>query len=757
MTNKFLQRIFCFHHRAMLLLFFCCFLFRDGTSQSNKKDGLTLAQEVPSDSVQADQLNALSKKYWTKNLDSSVYYAQKALKLSQKLAYTKGVAEAYRNIGVTNMFIGDKMVSKQYLLQALALFQVLPLKKDLAATYNNLGALCTEISEFSAASNYFDSALTLFREMGNKEGEGSVLNYIGINYQQQGNYQKAIDYCLQGFEIRKEIKDHQGVVFSLINVGNMYLNVGQPETALNFYNQSVSYAKNHDMEPFNYSLNQIGKTYLKLKQYDTAEAYLVRMTDGRVMQANDHVATGELYAETGRLDKAIREFNISLDATPATAKAIRASALVGLSKVFLKKGEHGLAMSYATQAYELVDSFRNKLVLADAANILAQLYKANKQYKEAIQFFELAHSISDSVSGENYQRKLAFTASKNEIENEQARVKLLSAEHGLQAQKLEQEQFLKKLILGVFAAAVYLSVVIIRNINGKRKKIQSQKDHIEIQSAKVENAYEELKSTQAQLIQKEKMASLGELTAGIAHEIQNPLNFVNNFSQVNRELILEMNQELREGNNDEAITIGKTIEENEEKIFHHGNRADAIVKGMLQHSKTSLGQEEATNINKLADEYLRLAYHGFMAKDKSFSENMPLANATVKTDFDDSIDSINIIPQDIGRVLLNMYNNAFYAVAEKEKLQPEGYEPTVSVSTKKLKDKVEISIQDNGNGIQQHIIDKIFQPFFTTKPTGQGTGLGLSLSYDIIKAHGGEIKVETKGGGGSEFIIQLPA
>jgi signal transduction histidine kinase len=269
------------------------------------------------------------------------------------------------------------------------------------------------------------------------------------------------------------------------------------------------------------------------------------------------------------------------------------------------------------------------------------------------------------------------------------------------------------------------------------------------QSKEIEKAYHELKTTQSQLIQSEKMASLGELTAGIAHEIQNPLNFVNNFSEVNSELIAEMNQEIEKGNYEEVKLIGKNIDDNEKKINHHGKRADAIVKGMLQHSRNSTGQKEPTGINKLADEYLRLSYHGLRAKDNLF-------NATLKTDFDESIGNINIVPQDIGRVLLNLYNNAFYAVSQRQKAESKNYEPTVSVSTKKNDEKVEIKVADNGKGIPQKIVDKIFQPFFTTKPTGQGTGLGLSLSYDIIKAHGGEIKVETKDNEGSVFIILLP-
>jgi signal transduction histidine kinase len=244
------------------------------------------------------------------------------------------------------------------------------------------------------------------------------------------------------------------------------------------------------------------------------------------------------------------------------------------------------------------------------------------------------------------------------------------------------------------------------------------------------------------------MASLGELTAGIAHEIQNPLNFVNNFSDVNKELLQELKEEADKGNIEDVKAIADDVIGNEEKINHHGRRADAIVKGMLQHSRKSSGQKEATDINALADEYLRLSYHGLRAKDKSF-------NATIETDFDPSIGKINIIPQDIGRVLLNLFNNAFYAVNEQKNKNLISYEPKVFVRTQKCDDKIQITVRDNGNGIPQKIVDKIFQPFFTTKPTGQGTGLGLSLSYDIIKAHGGEIKVESNEEEGSEFVIQL--
>ena len=281
------------------------------------------------------------------------------------------------------------------------------------------------------------------------------------------------------------------------------------------------------------------------------------------------------------------------------------------------------------------------------------------------------------------------------------------------------------------------------------EELEQKRKAIEETNVALQKSLEELKAAQALLIQSEKMASLGELTAGIAHEIQNPLNFVNNFSELNTELISELKDEIEKGNTEEMRTLADNIVANEQKINHHGKRADAIVKGMLQHSRSSSGVKEPTDINALAEEYLRLAYHGLRAKDKSF-------NAKTETDFDISLGNVNVVPQDIGRVILNLITNAFYAVTEKKKQNINGYDPIVSVSTNKHGDKIEVRVADNGYGIPLKVMDKIFQPFFTTKPTGQGTGLGLSLSYDIVKTHGGELKGETKEGEGSVFIIQLP-
>jgi signal transduction histidine kinase len=283
----------------------------------------------------------------------------------------------------------------------------------------------------------------------------------------------------------------------------------------------------------------------------------------------------------------------------------------------------------------------------------------------------------------------------------------------------------------------------IEELEQKRKAVEESKNALQ-------KSLEELRAAQAQLIQSEKMASLGELTAGIAHEIQNPLNFVNNFSDLSRELLEELKEELEAGNMVDVRSIADTVRQNLEKILHHGQRADAIVKGMLQHSRSAAGVKEETDINALCEEYLRLAYHGYRAKDSAF-------NAKLETDFDPAMGKVNVIPQDIGRVLLNLYNNAFYAVAKKEKTAAAGYEPRVTVLTRKYPGYIEIIVKDNGTGIPEKIRDKIFQPFFTTKPTGQGTGLGLSMSYDIVtKGHAGSLQATSTEGEGTTVTITLP-
>jgi len=284
-------------------------------------------------------------------------------------------------------------------------------------------------------------------------------------------------------------------------------------------------------------------------------------------------------------------------------------------------------------------------------------------------------------------------------------------------------------------------------------RVKDRTLELSAQKENLQNALTELKASQLQLVQKEKMASLGEVASGIAHEIQNPLNFINNFAEINSELLVEMKELIAKANfsgieKEEIDTLTDDVTQNMLKINQHGRRADSIVKNLLQHARSNSSDAELTDINFLADEYLKLSYHGFRARDSLF-------NVNIKTTFDPAIEKINIVPQDIGRVLMNIYNNAFYSVKEKHNKNISGYQPAITIVTKKEDDKVKIVTRDNGLGVPKKYLDKIFQPFFTTKPTGVGTGLGLSLSYEIIKAHQGEIKVDSTEGEFAEFTIEL--
>jgi signal transduction histidine kinase len=407
----------------------------------------------------------------------------------------------------------------------------------------------------------------------------------------------------------------------------------------------------------------------------------------------------------------------------------------------------------------MADYYATSVVMPDsilyyagkAMKIAEEVHDVNNQYQAALHLVAVYDQQGNKDSANKYLRK-ALDA-KEQISNNNVSRQFEEIDYSREARQAAIEAASQQLrnevrnwsFFAAIAVSALLAFIFWRNSKRKQKEFVL----LQKQKAKTDEALRDLKSAQAQLIHSEKMASLGELTAGIAHEIQNPLNFVNNFSDVNQELLTELRDEANKGNLDDVRAIASSVIENEVKINHHGKRADAIVKGMLQHARISTGQQEPTEINRLVDEYLRLSYQGFRAKDKSF-------NATLSTKFNEGVGTVKVIPQEIGRVILNLINNAFYAVNEKQKQNLNGYEPTVTVTTANLDRKIQINVKDNGNGIPQKILDKIFQPFFTTKPTGQGTGLGLSLAYDIVKAHGGEIRVETKEGEWSEFVVQLP-
>ncbi len=618
---------------------------------------------------------------------------------------------------------------------------------------------------------YGEKGLSLARKINYKKGEGDCLWVISEAYYFQENYGESIRYNLESLRVYQDINENTGVVEACIHLQGNYRDAGDYRKALLYAFMGEQKARANNVKGrFTFMnttrlapllLAEIAQIYVLMGELDSAILYTQKAIDDKeLFQGTEWNFPIYLQATCqtmkGDYQSAIKNFR--------TAKTLAGQNgfyrdtiqnMSGMSTLFIKTNQLDSALYYAKIVVREWWYDCERKCLIESNNNLATIYKLKGNADSALKYAEITHALNDSIFSKEKDREILRVAFRDELKQQE-----IIAE---QAKYKSRVQFYT-------LSAGLLILVLIAGILWRNNR-QKQKSR-----NKIEQAYNELKSTQAQLIQSEKMASLGELTAGIAHEIQNPLNFVNNFSEINQELLNELKTEAEKGNVEEVKAIANDIVLNSEKINHHGKRADAIVKGMLQHSRSSSGQKELTDINALADEYLRLAYHGLRAKDKSF-------NATMKTDFDESIGKINVVPQDIGRVILNLINNAFYAVDEKKKKNSDGYEPTVSVGTKKnnarpddprLNDsvgqavgrgRVEITVRDNGNGIPQKVLDKIFQPFFTTKPTGQGTGLGLSLSYDIVKAHGGELRVETKEarpddpvgrGEGSVFIIQLP-
>jgi two-component system NtrC family sensor kinase len=603
--------------------------------------------------------------------------------------------------------------------------------------------------------------LILARQTKFIRGQAYSLYRTGYVLANAGNYANALDIFLQAQKMAESITDQLLLCRINSSIADVYNYLGDYEQSNVYIFKAKEIAEAlHDNGWTVNCLFNLGINYDKLNWLDSAFMYLHHANElvlnlGNGGDKEDGIGVisnilGNIYFKKGEDSLAMKYYRKSVDIYRLSRNyTYMCEPLLGLAKIFKKAGKVDSALYYATLSLHSSQKYTTPDEVLNASIFLTDYNKAINKTDSAFSYQQITIATKNNMLSLAKKNLLQSFAHEEELRKEE-----------LAEQKKQLEG---KVRLYVLLAALLIFLIIAwmlwRNNLQRRKaytSLQKQKKETDLQKEKAENALDELKYAQKQLVQSEKMASLGELTAGIAHEIQNPLNFVNNFSEVSNELIVEMVEEVDKGNTEEVKLIANDIRQNLEKINHHGKRADTIVKNMLQHSRSGTGVKEPTDINSLADEYVRLAYHGLRAKDEDFK-------ATIKTDFDESIGKINITPQDIGRVLLNLYNNAFYAVNEKKKSAGSGlpagqagYDPTVSITTKKTDNKITIAVKDNGNGIPQKIIDKIFQPFFTTKPTGQGTGLGLSLSYDVIKAYGGEIKVSTNENEGSEFIIELP-
>ena len=690
-----------------------------------------------------DKIDQLNIHAWNIRVNDSTQahvLSKEAIDLAEPINYTKGKAEGYRTFAFTLIRLSRHHEALEYSEKSLALFESLNDLDGQSSIYEYYGIIQRSLGNCAASLEFLFKALELTQQTGNKESESLARYHLGVTYKYLGDFETALNYLLQSLSIARLNNFWISESYSLNLIGLIYFETGDFTNALDYYHQSLtSRQQAGDKWGEAGCLNNIGIIHFKLKDNNRALEFcsqalsISQVIDDKKGEGNSLFDLGNIYEQLADYKMASAYCNSSLAIRRDIGdKKGEAEILLFLSGLYIKEN---FTESIPQQAFELLDKALQLAEEIKAADLLAKThlgyYEACKhfnRYQEALSHIETYISLS------------------KELHSDAINQKIQNIEISYKAEKARKDAEIYRL-RNIELADLY-------------EESKRQKEEIEVQKKIAEESLSELKATQAQLIQSEKMASLGELTAGIAHEIQNPLNFVNNFSEVSNELIDEMKDELSKGNYEDANAIADDVKQNLEKINHHGKRADAIVKGMLQHSQISTGQKELTDINRLADDYLRLSYQSLCAKDPQDSVNKSF-NARLQTDFDEHIGNINIIPQDIGRVLLNLCNNAFYAVKEKKKLLGENYEPVVTVSTS-LNPLASggrgalISVKDNGNGIPQKIVDKIFQPFFTTKPTGQGTGLGLSLAYDIIKAHGGEIKVETKDGEGSEFIIQLP-
>ena len=682
------------------------------------------------------------------------------------------------------------------------LLKKLAVEKEDTTKVRILNYLTFPSRDLDSSLGYLEQALKIAERINYTKGRFITLERFRQLYTAKAEYPRAIEYGLKSIGLAEQMKDTSELFEVYFGLLSLHFELYDSKTPFEYLKKMSHLLQSGFFDPGSSTINGLSlfkdrysrnkndalrkyyngmATAFKISKQVDSSRYYYQLCYRMAVNKDDSSIIGLSAAGLATTfsdvnpDSSFYYYRIAEKYINKWRFGVLFEVYGGMSKLYTDKKMYDSALYFAGLAINESSKSWSKKFKLEASLLLYRLYAAQNKTDSAYKYLSRASLLKDTLYGVEklFSVQLLSIKEKERIEK--------AAQEKLDEQKRASTQLKFSLLIIAIVIVTFSAVLLIRNNRQKQKAnkiLEIQKNEINLQKSELETTLENLKATQAQLVQAEKMASLGELTAGIAHEIQNPLNFVNNFSEVSSELIDEMNAELNKGDIEEAKVISSDIKQNLEKINHHGNRAADIVKGMLQHSRSSSGVKEPTDINKLADEYLRLAYHGLRAKDKFF-------NATMITNYDESLSAdeaglgnINIIPQDIGRVILNLITNAFYVVNEKKTLrqaclpdrqaQGDRYEPTVTLSTKRLSlpsggpqgglggGSIIISVRDNGPGIPQKILDKIFQPFFTTKPTGKGTGLGLSLSYDIVKAHGGEIKVETKEGEGSEFIIQLP-
>jgi two-component system, NtrC family, sensor kinase len=635
-------------------------------------------------------LKDLSYYYQVVNQDTSNLYAKQELKIAEKLQFEMWQAQALWFIGFSSYYMGNTPEAYQAYKRAITILQNPRCEQNIWGLRHLTNTNNPKYARLSLLAN------TMHDDYG---------IYLKSN-KPPLNYKNAL-------QMAREINDTTTISIALMNLGGFYAqNKVMLDSSFIYSNEALYYAKKAKLT-----------SYLELICYNLAVAY----------QTKKDTNTAIVY-----LRKSLNTGGVKNSYTNTWANHL-------MVEILRDRNQIDSSLFYAHQALERAKLGNALVETMVSYRYLADLYHRKGNLKAAFEYSQKSRILSDSLQKYRVNKLEKYLS---DSFNEQLNLKEAESERLQTISNLKTYGF-------TFGILIFITFGIIQFRS--RKKIEKanlllrqQRTEIEHQKLQVEKALSELRSTQAQLIQKEKLASLGELTAGIAHEIQNPLNFVNNFSELSVELLQELSDEIKAPIGGLGAELLADISQNLAKINLHGKRASSIVKGMLEHSHTSTGIKELTDINKLADEYLRLSYHGLRAKDSSF-------NCDYELIADNNLPKIEVVPQEIGRVLLNLLNNAFYAVNERTKQGEANYQPKVTVTTKVADNQLQIRVTDNGLGIPDAIKDKIFQPFFTTKPTGEGTGLGLSLAYDIVtKGHSGAMEVESVMGEGTTFVVKLP-
>lgn len=631
-------------------------------------------------------------------------------------------AKAYQNLALWHQHSTVKDSSLWYLDQAAAIHSDLDSPLLLAETYLMYEELYKLNTKYNEASEYAFKALHIYEEANHIEGIAESYLRLSDLFGYKNDPERGLEYAQKAIDILEGSDNYELLAKSYQYKASEQLNVTDTEIALATIDEAISILEAHELFGMRYRScrNTRGNILKYLQRYDEAIADYT----------SNLVAANEL-----------NEINLQIASNG------------NLGHVKIMQEDYQAAIPYLLEAIDLMKKSGNIINLWENYMHASIAFEKTGDFEKALMYERL-------LGDENkiyYKSIIARQEGELDMKYETAKKEETIAQQGDEIDRQRKTQLLYIGLAILLAALLLLMYFSMKNIRKKRKELallneelNEKSVHLKEANTHLSKSISDLKSTQEQLIHSEKMASLGELTAGIAHEIQNPLNFVNNFSELNSELISELKEAIASEDKEEILAISADLSGNTDKILHHGKRADGIVKGMLQHSRKQTEEKTATNLNQLADEYLRLAYHGLRAKDKSF-------NATLNTDFDENAKAIPVLAQDIGRVILNLVTNAFHAVKERKELSTdETYMPTVGIRTQQTKTHFTIEVSDNGTGIPKEISNKIFQPFFTTKPTGEGTGLGLSLSYDIVKAHKGVLSVETNEGEGTVFKIELP-